>query len=271
MIIKRKMILNIPNEWIVDPVTKEKPIFIEDIAYCKSGKYNKNICGNYWCFIPEALKELNSPLWKIWKTLQSNGEMSYLNDPENNLGVGPRQDFIDFADFCNFNGTVLDIGCGPQKIPTHMDYCKNENVFFVGLDPLTGEQPRDFAFIQGLAEYLPFQKNTFDQILFVTTLDHFIDPKLPLIQAKTVLKKTGSIFVWIGEKDKTAPPPIIKSEWYERLVIPQGAEDRFHYKRISNTDFIQMVNQIGLHIDLQKTIEIDEYRRNNFYRLRQSA
>ena len=266
---KQNMIREIPLEWIVDPITKEEPVFIENLAHCTSGKYKKNTIGGYWCFIPETLEELNSPLWTTWKQLQRNGEMSYLNDPEHNLGIGPRQDFLDFADFCNFNGSILDVGCGPQKNPTHMKYCTNENAFFVGIDPLIGEQPREFAFVQGLAEYVPFRENIFDQVSFVTTLDHFIDPKSPLIEAQRVLKEDGSIFVWLGEKDKNAPPPVEKPDWYEKLKIPEGAEDQFHYKRISSMDFIQNVKEIGLKISLQKTIEIDDFRRNNFYCLRQ--
>lgn len=263
------MIHEIPLEWIVDPITKEKPLFIENIAHCTSGKYKKDAIGRYWCFMPEALEELNSPLWTTWKELQRNGEMSYFKDPEHNLGIGPRQDFFDFADFCNFNGYILDVGCGPQKNPTHMKYCNNENAFFVGIDPLVGEQPREFTFIQGLGEYLPLRDNIFDQVLFVTTLDHFIDPKLPLVEARRVLKDGGNIFVWLGEKEKNAPKPSEKPDWYKKLKIPEGAEDQFHYKKICDTDFIQNVKDVGLKINVQKTIEIDEFRRNKFYCLEQ--
>ncbi len=262
------MIREIPLEWIVDPITKEDPVIIENLAHCTTGKYTKDAIGGCWRFIPETLEELNTRLWTTWKELQRNGEMSYLNDPEHNLGIGPRQDFLDFADFCNFNGSILDVGCGPQKKPTHMKYCGNENAFFVGIDPLIGEQPREFAFVQGLAEYLPLRENIFDQVLFVTTLDHFIDPKLPLLEALRVMKKDGGIFVWLGEKDKNAPTMGEKPEWYQKLTIPEGAEDQFHYKRINNMDFIHIIKEIGLDISFKKTIEIDNFRRNNFYCLR---
>ena len=81
-------------------------------------------------------------------------------------------------------------------------------------------------------------------------------------------KPTGGQ-VLLGEKDKNAPPAGEKNDWYEKLRIPEGAEDQFHYKRISSMDFIQNVKEIGLKISLQKRIEIDDFRRNNFYCLGQ--
>jgi ubiquinone/menaquinone biosynthesis C-methylase UbiE len=168
----------------------------------------------------------------------------YKLHPERNLGVGKRADFLEFSNFAAFSGNVLDVGVGPQRIPTHMEYGSTENVHFVGIDPLVGEQPREFDFVRGLAEFLPFRDRLFDHVLFVTTMDHFIDPRPALKEAKRVMKKNGIISVWIGEKDRNAPQSSV-ADWYEKLSVPDGAEDRFHYKRLTAQDFLGYYPSLG--------------------------
>lgn len=254
-------------DWLVCPVTK-KPLkekggkLVSDF----SSYSNK---GGFWNFIPDKLKELDSPLWKVWSKLQDNGVSSYNNSPTNNLGVGPRKDFLQFAGFCNFKGLVLDVGVGPQKIPTHIEYCNNSKAKFIGIDPLSGIQPRGFTFVQGLGEYLPFKNGLFDQILFVTSLDHFIDPVIALKEAARVVKQNGSVCVWLGEKDKAAPKPSDNPEWYKALQIPEGAEDPFHFRRFSIEEFKKFLLKTELIITEEMIINVDEWRKNCFYRLTQ--
>jgi SAM-dependent methyltransferase len=252
-------------DWLVCPVTREK-LTMQNGKLCSSfGEYTNN--GFFWNFIPGKFAELDNSLWKIWNQLQENGVSSYNNSPTNNLGVGPRKDFLQFAEFCDFNGLVLDVGVGPQKAPTHIEFNKKANVTFVGIDPLKGHQPRDFAFLQGLGEYLPFKDELFDQVLFVTSLDHFIDPVIALKEAKRVVKKDGSICIWLGEKDKNAPKPATSPEWYKTLRIPEGAEDPFHYRRFSLAQFRSFVDDIKLSVKDEEIVVVDQWRKNCFYRL----
>ncbi|MBA3664216.1 MAG: class I SAM-dependent methyltransferase [Bacteroidetes bacterium] len=253
------------KDWLICPVTKEK--LIEKDGDLISSKYRYSNSGGFWNFIPSSLEELNAPIWKVWNQLQDNGVSSYKHSPTNNLGVGPRKDFMQFAEFCNFTGMVLDVGVGPQKAPTHIEFNTKAGVTFVGLDPLAGEQPRDFTFVQGLGEYLPFKDQLFDQVLFVTSLDHFIDPVIALQEAKRVVKNNGSVCVWLGEKDKNAPRPSVSPEWYKALQIPEGAEDPFHYRRFSVDDFKTFLPNAGLKISEEKIHIVDEWRKNCFYRL----
>jgi SAM-dependent methyltransferase len=137
--------------------------------------------------------------WSLWEELQANGELSYRDEPEASLSVGDRDDVARFGVFCELSGLVLDVGCGPQALPA---YSGGER--FVGIDPLRGEDERQFDFVQGLGEYLPFRPRTFDHVIYATSLDHLIDPIRALREAARVLKPHGTIEIWSGE----APAPL---------------------------------------------------------------
>lgn len=257
---------SIPLDYFVCPETKKPLKMQENRLISPTGKVYNFKYNQFWSFMPEVDTE-NDPKWKIWDQLQKNGEISYPMDPENNLGVSKRPDHIAFGDFCDFRGLVLDIGSGPQKNPTHFKYCARPGAVFFGIDPLVGEQPRDYLFVHGLGEYLPFKRDLFDQALFVTSLDHFMDPIEALIEAARVIKPGGDVCVWIGEKDKNAPRPATSHQWYEEMQVPEGAEDRFHYKRFDAGQFEDFVKQAGLRIEQKEMMIVDEYRRNMFYKL----
>jgi SAM-dependent methyltransferase len=263
------MSLAIPDDWFVCPVTKQ-PLERTDGVFRSPRGYvfRKNHQFDFWNFTPEHLEDLNADVWKTWQRLQENGVASYQNDPEHNLGVGKRRDYMTFAEFCNFQGTILDVGVGPQECPTHLQNAGNPEVHFVGIDPLVGAQPRDFSFVQGLGEYLPFRSELFDQVLFVTTLDHCVDPRAALIEAKRVLKNKGEVIVWLGHKDKNAPRPPHSPAWYRDLTVPSGAEDIFHFKRLAPEDAEGFYKDCGLCVTEKVVHTIDPWRMNVFYRLR---
>jgi SAM-dependent methyltransferase len=260
--------LDIPLDWFVCPITKEPLRRLEDGLTSSRATYRFVRPAGYWDFAPQASGELERAEWKTWAQLQENGLVSYAADPEHNLGVGKRDDFLEFARFCGFRGRVLDVGVGPQRCPTHIAYCEAKDVFFVGIDPLVGEQPRQFAFVRGLGEYLPFRSGLFDQVLFVTSLDHFIDPRPALAEAARVLGPRGELFIWIGEKEKNAPKATRSNDWYERLAVPEGAEDRFHYKRFSAGELEAQLAEMSLQIAERSVARIDAWRSNLFYRIR---
>jgi len=255
----------IPINWFVCPVTKEVLSHRNEHLVSSAGIYHNEEL--FWNFTPNQEEIFSDKKWKTWEKLQENGVVSYESSPQNNLGVGKRYDFLNFAEFCDFRPLVLDIGVGPQKCPTHIEYNTKTDIFFIGIDPLVGEQPRDFAFVQGLGEFLPFVDELFDQVIYVTSLDHFIDPVQTLLEAKRVLKADGEICIWIGEKDKNAPRPAVSPEWYQQLEVPQGAEDPFHFKRFSIAEFEEYVQKAELRITKQVVHEVDAWRKNCFYKL----
>jgi SAM-dependent methyltransferase len=134
--------------------------------------------------------------WALWEQLQANGAAAYDAEPASNLSVGDRSDARHFGDFAQLSGRVLDVGCGPQARPSYVPDLPGVELF--GIDPLRGVATRDFAFVRGLAEYLPFADGAFDRVLFATSLDHLLDPERALRESARVLAPHGRVIVWSG-------------------------------------------------------------------------
>ena len=176
---------------------------------------------------------------RLWQKLETNGARAYELDPPSSLSIGDRDDARRFAEFARLEGLILDIGCGPQALPS---YAEGVADHFVGIDPLRGAQPRAFVFAQAIAEYLPFRDSVFDRVLFATTVDHVLFPELALAEARRVSKSGGTICIWFGEA--TPPPPpeglrerlrrrrgimqVVTPRATMRFRVPRGAADPFH-------------------------------------------
>ncbi len=217
-----------------------------------------------WNFIPANI-DWSSPMWKTWQQLQENGLAGYRSDPEHNLAIVEREDVRSFATFCRYHGLVLDVGCGPQPWPAY--FVRDREVVYVGIDPLIDDAPGEYLRIKGLGEFLPFRPETFDHVLFSTTLDHFVDPVTALRAAARVCKPGGEIDIWLGEKSADAPKPAESPDWYLRLQKPQHADDLFHVKRLSKAEFVEVIQTAGLKIVQTETHDVDPYRANHFYRI----
>jgi SAM-dependent methyltransferase len=203
--------------------------------------------------------------WELWAHLEANGAQAYKIDPPSSLSVGEREDARAFAEFCELEGLVLDVGCGPQELPT---YAADLRVGFVGIDPLRGVQARSFAFVQGIAEYLPFRNGVFDRVLFATSIDHVLVAELALAEAQRVAKPGGSICVWLGElspaplrerlKRRRQPEQITRIETSGATMtfdIPTGAADAFHVAHPSARQVQRWLKRAGLTVlEVQRPI-----------------
>jgi SAM-dependent methyltransferase len=207
--------------------------------------------------VPPPDRDVQSK-WGLWEQLQANGAEVYDGDPAGNLSVGDRKDAQAFAEFAQLKGRVLDVGCGPQARPS---YSGGDE--FVGIDPLRGG-PREFAFVQGIAEYLPFRDGVFDRVLFATSLDHMLSPQRALAEARRVLKPDGLVCVWHGE-----PPPPRHRTWRQRVSrlirgrptvlgyrTPRGAVDPFHFSHPRFTTVLQWLSDAGLTVDREHRDEV---------------
>jgi len=123
----------------------------------------------------------------------------------------------------------LDIGCGLLPLPVYMEVAKS--VTFTGVDPHKVEVKREFEFVSSIAENLPFEDESFDNICFASSLDHCIDPIEAIKEGFRVLKKGGYIFIWssiVFEDD-------IK-KWKER----GGIFNQWHLHGFCDKDILEM-------------------------------
>jgi SAM-dependent methyltransferase len=222
--------------------------------------------------------------WELWERLQANFLAAATAVPEHSLSVTERPDAEAFADFCGFSGTVLDVGCGTQTLPTYADTgaCR-----FIGIDPLPGEPERAFEFVQGLGEYLPFRSDSLDQVLFATSLDHMLVPRRALAEARRSIRPGGAVNVWFGElhrpsndglrprvarqaravaarvlsRGKAAPTP--EPDYIARLDQPDGAVDKFHVAHPGEREIAAWFADVGLEL---RAVERVEYASGCFMR-----
>jgi SAM-dependent methyltransferase len=118
--------------------------------------------------------------------------------------------FFDFARIPG--GRVLEIGCGSAQLRRFLpgrDYW--------GVDPLAdaggpaaeappGAEP--FALVKGVGEKLPFAEGVFDAVLLCETLDHALDPRRVLREARRVLADEGVLAVLQSVRDRAPRPPL---------------------------------------------------------------
>lgn len=255
------------NKIIACPISKKKMQLLEgEDVFAVESEHAYSWKNGNWNLLPPA-SVLNGKKWADWNQLQENGLVSYKQDPEHNLAVGEREDFIAFGNFCEYQGLVLDVGCGFQSWPGYF-LKPQEGVKFVGIDPLINASSTQYRQLRALGEFMPFEDNSFDQVIFATSLDHFVDPEESLREANRVCKPDGKISIWIGEKDPNTPKPKVSPQWYQDLVLPEGAEDPFHVKRLFDSDVKCFFENCNLQIVKSEEHMVDEYRRNVFYQLR---
>jgi SAM-dependent methyltransferase len=190
--------------------------------------------------LPDSDVDARRPLWE---QVERNGLVGYEADPEHNLSVDDREVTNAFGRFAGLQGLVLDVGCGPQPQPS---YARDLEGTLVGIDPLRGAGRREFEFVQGLGEYLPFRDGVFDRVLFATTLDHMLSPRRALLEAGRVTHSGGEIAVWCGDESTKPAFTGASAAWYEGLRVPEGAEDRFHVARLDRDDVLGLLAGAGL-------------------------
>jgi len=133
---------------------------------------------------------------------------------------------------------VLDIGCGTGNLFNFLKDIHNEKY---GIDfswdslkklQARGDRSRTVQIVCGDVENLPFQKDKFDLVLAITTLQNLPDPKKCLEEIKTVCKRDGVISLSLLKKKFTeedtemllheaqlSPQQIINDESCEDIIV----------------------------------------------------
>jgi SAM-dependent methyltransferase len=131
-----------------------------------------------------------------WEAKQELGAEEY-EDQLDDVMAGLARSFGQFA---AVDGRILDVGCGIARRPAYLEPAPGR--VFVGVDPMLGRNARDFDFVQGVAERLPFRDAAFDGALSATMLDHVPDPGRVLAEIRRVLRPSGRLAVWVGIVDE---------------------------------------------------------------------
>ena len=102
---------------------------------------------------------------------------------------------------------VTEVGCGPGPVARALASLPGVGEI-VGIDPspVFIEKGRELArdlpnltFVEGDARALPFEDNSFDVVVFHTTLCHVPGPELALAEASRVLSEGGLLAVFDGD------------------------------------------------------------------------
>lgn len=164
--------------------------------------------------------------WKLWREhlakFQARREDRIYN-PNRKVSrwakkSRPQQSFAGFIGITE--GTLLDVGCGPGKFRLNFD---EQQLLYVGLDPIALPDVSDFPFIRGLAEYVPFQDDTFTDVVVLAALDHFRDREGFFSEARRVLIPTGKLHVLQSVHEIRGPVSAIKVIGHK---VKDAVEDR---------------------------------------------
>jgi SAM-dependent methyltransferase len=157
----------------------------------------------------------------------------------------PQPSFGKFIDIDQ--GTVLDVGCGPGKFRFQLDPSK---VRYVGLDPIALPGVEQFAFVQGLAEYLPFRDRTFTDIVVLAALDHFRDLDRFLGESRRVLGENGRLHIMQSIHEVHGPVSAVKvivhkakDALEDGLSVRHGREVPKHLSEFTSTSLLERIGR----------------------------
>lgn len=172
----------------------------------------------------ELLSQEAPSAFKEYIRLMDNNKKCYEGTPLHSCSVNGHVEADRFRKFIQryLRGYVLDVGCGPQPVPSYLKGYEINRIY--GLDPLNGEHP--FAFFQGISEFIPWGDNSFDNLIFATSMDHIFLPDKVQQEVKRVLKENGIVLIWTSFDDN-AP----KYDPYDERFKVYDQYHMFHYSQ----------------------------------------
>jgi SAM-dependent methyltransferase len=147
----------------------------------------------------DKFKALYPHLYEKWETINLDINVAnYRDQPESSCSISSHDVALLFGGFITpyLHGRVLDIGCGPYSVPKYLEGYPYSLIS--GIDPLAPFEPHPFEFVQGFAEFLPWENSTFDAVVAATSLDHILSLDLARSEVIRVLKPGGVFLVWEG-------------------------------------------------------------------------
>lgn len=182
---------------------------------------------------------------ELWQKCQNAGEGVYQEAPTENCAVDGHRTVSLFKAFLApyLQGTILDIGCGPQNLPA---YLANYPLHLVaGIDPLSNPEDHGFIFHKGLAEYLPWEDKIFNRVIVSTSLDHMIMLDKAFAEICRVLTDDGIFLTWIGF--------VPGAKKYDPFSPNLKTIDQYHIFHFDRPWFEEMVKE---YFDIEEVYEI---------------
>ena len=181
-----------------------------------------------------------------WYRLLEPNAKSYEGFPIDSCSVKGHREAEMFKHFLApyLVGRVLDIGCGPQPVPSYLDGYPSHLIS--GIDPLAPAEPHPFEFYQGVAEFLPWNDRVFDAVIAATSLDHVLLLEKVFSEVCRVLKDNGHFIVWVG-----FIPGAAKYNPYSSDIQPVDSYHLFHFDR----EWFQEL--IGNYFEIEEEIKLN--------------
>lgn len=197
------------------------------------------------CF--KELERIVPRAFAVWKELLDVNAAAYEGFPIDSCSVEGHPMAEEFHWFLKpfLRGAVLDVGCGPQPLPSYLrDYPADR---IAGVDPLLPVQPHPFTFVQGLAEFLPWEDKTFSVVVLATSLDHVLLLDRALKEFRRVLEDDGRLIVWVAH--------IPGADRYDPYRADIERVDKFHLFHFDKPWFEEM---LGEHFRIDEVVTFPE-------------
>lgn len=201
------------------------------------------------------------------KVLNNNADLVYGRVAGGSLSTDDREDVRAFSEFVAAHarsGTVLDVGCGPLRLPAYLERLKAAGAEIIGLDPIDSSDFDGFRVV-GSSEFIPLPAASVGTVIFATSLDHVVDLGKTLSEARRVIRPGGVLIVWMCDqrrpwwrklfsglrvrwKSLQAGYPLYRYRIYPPDVvvyIPSWAVDPFHCYHENPDDLTRQMARAG--------------------------
>jgi len=190
----------------------------------RNGEYP--VLDNVPRMIPELAQRADRSL-VLWQERQHQMWQDYQDGDEGVFSQGDEiTDYIGEIIAQAGESLCLDVGCGALPLPGYM-VTSNSQVAWIGIDPFLGDADRHFPFAQAVGEYLPFRPDSFDAVLYGSTIYHQMDPPQSLERARRVIKPDGRLYVWYDPQKVDGRYILWRAR--QRLGLPRNFSQSFRW------------------------------------------